>query len=110
MVGWNDVKLIREYLMTKQPCVYITASKGSGVIYIGVTSNLQQRIWKHRNGVTDGFVKKYNVYHLVHYELFDCMEDAIAREKQIKHWNRSWKNELVTSHNPYWRDLTPDLW
>lgn len=96
--------------MTKQPCVYITTSKGRGVIYIGVTSNLQQRMWKHRHGVTGGFVKKYNVSQLVHYELFDCMEEAIAREKQLKHWDRAWKNELVTSHNPYWRDLTMDLW
>ncbi|USD60233.1 GIY-YIG nuclease family protein [Vibrio sp. SCSIO 43140] len=96
--------------MTKQPCVYITTSKGRGVIYIGVTSNLQQRMWKHRHGVTDGFVKKYNVSLLVHYELFDSMEDAIAREKQLKHWNREWKNELVTSNNPYWRDLTTELW
>lgn len=100
----------REHSMVKGPCLYITTSRNHSVIYIGVTSNLQQRIWKHKHGVTGGFVKKYNVHLLVHFEQFDTMEAAIAREKQIKHWNRPWKNELVTSHNPYWRDLSLELW
>ncbi|MCL9775555.1 GIY-YIG nuclease family protein [Vibrio methylphosphonaticus] len=94
----------------KEPCVYITTSKARSVIYIGVTSDLQQRMWKHKNGVTGGFVKKYNVNQLVHYERFESMEEALSREKQLEHWEQAWKNQLVTSHNPYWRDLSQDLW
>lgn len=90
--------------------MYITTSKGRGVIYIGVTSNLSDRIWKHKHGVTEGVVKKYQVNQLVHYELFDTMEEAISREEQIRHWDQTWKNELVTSNNPYWKDLSHELW
>ncbi|MFA0087076.1 hypothetical protein BCU70_21180 [Vibrio sp. 10N.286.49.C2] len=95
--------------MTIKPCVYITTSKAHSVIYIGVTSNLPQRIWKHKQGITGGFVKKYNVNLLVHYELFENMEEAISREKQLKNWERAWKNQLVTSNNPDWRDLSQNL-
>ncbi|WP_418641912.1 GIY-YIG nuclease family protein [Vibrio chaetopteri] len=95
---------------TKKPCVYIAASKGRGVVYIGVTSNLSERIWKHKHGVTEGIVKKYNVNQLVHYELFETMEEAASRELQLRHWEWAWKNELVTSSNPYWKDLSHELW
>ncbi|MGR5094982.1 GIY-YIG nuclease family protein [Vibrio maritimus] len=95
---------------TKKPCMYITTSKGRGVIYIGVTANLSERMWKHKHGVTEGMVKKYQVNQLVHYEWFETMEEAMSREQQIRDWNHAWKNELVTSNNPYWKDLSHELW
>jgi putative endonuclease len=91
--------------MTKQPAVYILASKRNGTLYIGVTSNLQQRAWQHKNESTAGFTHKYRVHMLVHYELYGDMISAITREKQIKKWNRAWKLELIEEHNPEWKDL-----
>jgi len=88
--------------------VYILASK-SGVLYIGVTSNLPSRIAEHQLGTHDGFTKKYSVTRLVHYEIFGDIRDAIAREKQIKGWIRAKKIALIESHNPQWKDLSGDL-
>lgn len=89
----------------KRPCVYILASRRNGTLYTGVTSNLVQRIWQHKNDLVDGFTKKYNVHTLVWYELHDHMEPAIAREKTIKEWKRAWKLELIEAANPQWLDL-----
>ena len=91
--------------MTKQPAVYMLASKRNGTLYVGVTSNLQQRAWQHKNESTEGFTHKYNVHLLVYYELHDDMVSAITREKQIKKWNRAWKLELIEEQNPEWKDL-----
>ena len=91
--------------MTKQPAVYILASKRNGTLYIGVTSNLQKRAWEHKNDLVGGFTKKYGVHHLVYYELHDDMVSAITKEKQIKKWNRAWKIELIEEKNPDWKDL-----
>jgi putative endonuclease len=93
----------------KQPCVYILASTRNGTLYVGVTSNLIQRIWQHKEGLADGFSKKYQTKLLVWYELHETMESAIAREKAIKRWNRSWKLELVEKKNSGWIDIYPDL-
>ena len=93
----------------RNPCVYILASAPWGTLYIGVTSDLIARLWQHRNGVTRGFVSKYEVYLLVHYELFGDMEHAIAREKQLKRWHRQWKINLILATNPDWHDLAPGL-
>lgn len=76
-------------MRARQPCVYILASKPKGTLYIGVTSNLSARLWQHRNGATGGFVARYEIYHLVHFEMFDDMGSAIARERQLKNWHRS---------------------
>ncbi len=95
--------------MTKQPAVYILASKRNGTLYIGVTSNLQKRAWEHKNNVIEGFTKQYGVHLLVYYELYDDMVTAITREKQIKKWNRPWKLELIEKQNPDWRDLWEDI-
>ena len=89
----------------KQPAVYILASTRNGTLYVGVTSNLVQRVWQHKQHQADGFTKKFNVTDLVYFEVLEDMASAITREKQIKHWQRSWKIKLIEAHNPYWRDL-----
>ena len=93
----------------KQSYVYILASKRNGTLYVGVTSELVQRIWQHRNDLVDGFTKRYGVHRLVWYEGCGDMEVAIAREKAIKEWKRAWKIELIEQANPEWRDLYAEL-
>ena len=89
----------------KQPAVYILASQRNGTLYIGVTSDLVQRVWQHKNDVVDGFTKEYGVHTLVWYELHDDMESAIIREKRLKKWNRAWKLRQIEEMNPDWKDL-----
>jgi len=96
-------------MMEKHPCVYILASKRNGTLYVGVTSDLVKRIWQHREGVVDGFSKRYTVKSLVWYELHDNMESAIMREKRIKQWKRAWKLELIEKTNPQWLDLWDEI-
>ena len=91
--------------MPKQPCVYILASKKNGTLYVGVTSNLVQRIWQHKSDQTPGFTQQYQVHTLVYFELHKTMESAITREKQIKKWNRQWKINLIEEKNLHWNDL-----
>ncbi len=93
----------------KQPCVYVLASKRNGTLYLGVTSNLRQRVWQHKKDLADGFTKRYRVHTLVWYELHGTMQSAIAREKAMKEWKRAWKIELIEKSNPQWRDLAEDL-
>jgi len=93
----------------KQPCVYILASQPYGTLYIGVTSNLIQRLYQHRNKLTPGYTTKYAVYRLVRFEMLDDMVSAITREKQLKNWHRSWKINLIESENPQWVDLAVNL-
>ncbi|WP_029077083.1 GIY-YIG nuclease family protein [Kaistia adipata] len=92
-----------------QPCVYIMASARNGTLYIGVTSNLPQRVWQHREGFLGGFTSRYRIRTLVYYEGHDTMESAIRREKQMKLWKRSWKIELVERSNPNWLDLYGEI-
>jgi putative endonuclease len=89
----------------KQPCVYILASRRNGTLYVGVTSNIWNRMAEHKQGLVDGFTRKYGVKLLVCYEMHESMEDAICREKQIKEWRRAWKLRLTESMNPEWEDL-----
>ena len=91
--------------MTKQPAVYILASKRNGTLYIGVTSDLLKRVYQHRNNEVAGFTSRYKVHKLVYYELHGDMSEAIRREKQLKAWKRRWKIELIERQNPEWRDL-----
>ncbi|MGO9570042.1 MAG: GIY-YIG nuclease family protein [Desulfomonilaceae bacterium] len=91
--------------MAKQFYVYILASQRNGTLYTGVTSNLTQRIWQHKQGLVDGFTKKYGVERLIHFEVHDTAESAITREKQIKKWKRAWKLRLIEENNPDWKDL-----
>jgi len=93
----------------KQHCVYMLASKRNGSLYIGVTSDLVQRVWQHKNHVVDGFSKKYHTDVLVWYELHGDMESAILREKAMKEWKRAWKMRLIEEQNPDWRDLYTDI-
>ena len=76
-----------------------------GTLYVGVTSNLVQRVYQHKQKCIDGFTTRYNLNMLVYYELHNEIYEAISREKQIKKWNRSWKIELIENHNPEWNDL-----
>jgi len=89
--------------------VYLLASQRNGTLYVGVTSDLVKRIYEHREGLIDGFTKRYDVKMLVWFELTNDIEAAIAREKQIKKWNRQWKLRLVDQSNPEWRDLYPEI-
>ena len=93
----------------KQPCVYLLASSRNGTLYAGVTSDLVQRIWQHKNDLVEGFTKRYRVHTLVWYEVCGTMEAAIAREKAIKEWKRSWKIKLIEESNPEWLDLYEEL-
>jgi putative endonuclease len=93
----------------KQPAVYILASARNGTLYIGVTSDLIQRIWQHRNDVVEGFSNRHRIHQLVYFEQHESMAAAIVREKQLKKWNRAWKLDLIEKHNPYWRDLYLEL-
>ena len=93
----------------KKPAVYILASKPRGTLYVGVTSDLVKRGWEHRNGVVDGFTKRYGAHWLVYFEQADSMTAAIEREKQLKRYRRAWKIELIENANPEWRDLWPEL-
>ena len=79
--------------MHTHPAVYIFASRPNGTLYIGVTSDLVKRVWEHKNDVIGGFTKKYGVHTLIYYELFEDMDSAITREKQLKKWRRAWKIE-----------------
>ncbi len=85
--------------------VYMLASQKNGTLYIGVTSDLVQRIWQHKNDVVEGFTKKHSVHQLVWFEIHPTAIAAITREKQIKKWNRSWKIGLIEVENPDWNDL-----
>jgi putative endonuclease len=89
----------------RQPCVYLLSNRHYGAIYIGVTSNLLQRLVQHREGLLPGFTTRYKVHRLVHFEMFGEMEPAILREKQLKNWHRQWKINLINAENPHWVDL-----
>jgi putative endonuclease len=89
--------------------VYILASSRNGTLYIGVTGDLLHRVWQHREGVLEGFTKRYGVKRLVHYEIFESINAAIARETTLKKWRRQWKIDLIQKTNVEWDDLYEDL-
>jgi putative endonuclease len=93
----------------KQYYLYILASKKNGTLYIGVTNNLVRRIYEHKEGLIEGFTKKYNVKILVYYEIYNDMYEAIKREKAMKKWLRKWKIELIEKTNPDWKDLYEEI-
>ena len=93
----------------KQSYVYILFNKRNGTLYVGVTSNLQGRVYQHKSNIFDGFTKKHEVHKLGYYEIFYDIRDAIAREKQIKAGSRKNKLELIKSMNPDWKDLFNEL-
>jgi putative endonuclease len=85
--------------------IYILASRRNGTLYTGITNDLIRRVWQHQNDVIEGFTKKYQVHRLVWFERFERADEAIAREKRIKKWNRAWKIALIEKDNPDWSDL-----
>ena len=89
----------------KQPCVYMLSNHARGTLYIGVTSDLMGRVWQHKQDLVGSFSKQHQLHLLVYFEVADTMLVAIAREKQLKKWNRAWKIELIESANVEWRDL-----
>ncbi len=91
--------------MSREPCVYILASRKHGTLYVGVTADLAKRLWAHETGENEGFTKRYGVKRLVYVEPHETMAAAITREKQIKKWRRAWKVQLIEQVNPEWDDL-----
>lgn len=89
--------------------VYILSSNVKGTLYIGVTNDLIRRIYEHKNGLTPGFTKEYQIDRLVYFELTSDVKSAILREKQLKRWKREWKISLIEKSNPKWNDLYYDL-
>ncbi|OGY90880.1 MAG: hypothetical protein A3B31_03100 [Candidatus Komeilibacteria bacterium RIFCSPLOWO2_01_FULL_53_11] len=89
--------------------VYILSNKRNTLLYVGVTNNLQARMWQHKNKAMSGFTKKYNADKLVYYEVYQNPSEAISREKQIKHLLRRKKIELIERSNPKWKDLYDTL-
>ncbi len=89
--------------------VYILASARNGTLYIGVTSDLPKRVWEHKEGIVEGFTKKYGVNQLVWFDVHEDAMAAITREKQLKKWERAWKINLIQKENPLWRDLSEDF-
>lgn len=89
--------------------VYIMASARNGTLYVGVTNDLARRAYQHRSGVGSAFTRKYGVTRLVWYERYGDVNEAIAREKRLKKWERRWKLELIEAMNPDWADLYESL-
>jgi putative endonuclease len=89
--------------------VYIMTNQPSGTLYVGVTSDLARRAWEHREGLADGFTKRYGLKRLVYVERHDDITLAIQREKLLKHWSRSWKVQPILRENPEWEDLSDRL-
>lgn len=85
--------------------VYIATNYTNSVLYIGVTNDISRRMFEHKSKANEGFTDKYNVYKLVYVESTGYINDAIAREKQLKHWSRAKKDALINSINPNWNDL-----
>jgi putative endonuclease len=91
---------------SKQYYIYILTNKSNKVIYIGVTNDLERRMFEHKNKLVEGFTKRYNLMKLVYYEVTEDVESAISREKQLKNWHRDWKINLINQFNPEWEDLS----
>ena len=95
--------------MTKYYYVYILSNKYHTVFYVGVTSNLLSRTWKHKSKIFTGFTDKYQVNKLVYYSIFEDVNEAIKFEKQLKRWKRQWKIKLIEKDNPKWLDLYEEM-
>ena len=89
--------------------VYIMTNRKDGTLYIGVTSDLTKRVYEHKEGAAAGFTKQYNLKTLVYFEQHDEISLALQREKNLKHYVRQWKVELIEKQNPEWRDLYPEI-
>jgi putative endonuclease len=96
------MKIIHQYY------VYILASKINGTLYIGITNDLQRRVYEHKTGILKGFTQKYGVNKLVYFEVFENVNEAISREKNLKKWKRDWKIKLIEEENKEWADRAQD--
>lgn len=94
--------------MSRTYYVYILASQRNGTLYIGMTNNLERRVYEHKTKYNKGFTEEYNVNRLVYFEETDDVTEAYRREKQLKKWNRGWKLALIEESNPNWHDLAKD--
>ena len=94
--------------MIHQYFVYIITNKKDGVLYIGVTNDIERRIFEHKNKLVKGFTSKHNLDKLIYFEKFQYLDDAIKREKNMKKWKREWKIKLIIENNPNWEDLSKD--
>ena len=90
---------------TRPAWVYMMTNRPNGTLYVGVTSNLAQRVWQHREGVADGFTKRYGLKRLVYVERHEAIALAIQRERTLKHWPRAWEVRLILQQNPGWTDF-----
>jgi putative endonuclease len=107
--GGNDgemTKKLKRWIMNNQYYVYILANAHNTTLYIGMTNNLERRVYEHKTHLNKGFTHKYNVEKLVWYDVFPTPDSAILREKQLKKWNRAWKEEMINKMNPEWKDLS----
>ena len=93
----------------KQYYVYILTNKSNNVLYIGVTNNLERKMFEHKNKLIEGFSKKYNLTKLIYFEMSENAESAIRREKQLKNWHREWKINLINQFNPEWKNLSENV-
>lgn len=100
---------IQKVMNEKTSYVYILTNKRNGTLYTGVTSDLCRRMWEHKNGIYEGFSKKYDLKMLVWYEVYNDIKEAILKEKQIKKWERKWKLKIIEEMNPSWNDLYEKL-
>jgi len=89
--------------------IYILTNKPSGILYVGVTSDLVRRVAQHRAGTIQGFTKRYGLKRLVYFEVYDDIRTAIQREHNMKHWSRTWKVRLILASNSKWNDLFETL-
>ncbi len=96
------------FKISHQYYVYILTNKKNGTIYIGMTNDLERRVFEHKNKLVDGFTKKYKLDKLVYFETYQYVNDAILREKRMKKWKRQWKINLILEDNPSWEDLAID--
>ncbi len=95
--------------MQKHYYVYILTKARNSTFYVGITSDLQKRVFEHKSKTIEGFTKKYDIDQLVYYEIFDNPENAIKREKRLKKWNRAWKMNVIEEMNPNWNDLYEEI-
>lgn len=93
----------------RQYYLYILASRPGGTLDVGVTNDLIRRVYEHKSKLVKGFTLRYGIDRLVHFEIYATARDAIQREKNIKHWPRSWKTQLIAKSNPSWNDLYEDI-
>ena len=96
------------YKTIHQYYLYILTNKYNGTLYIGVTNNLERRMFEHKNKLVEGFTKRYNLSRLIYFETFPYVNDAIKREKNMKKWKRQWKIDLIEKENSKWNDLSKD--